>query len=232
MVGSRYFLLSLTELPNSPSGCHTHIRFNYEDYGLDEATGAIKARVQEHGGTITKEDALTHARRIQSEAEYLAEKSRHFSDMRWIQEIVHPRVAGIFAQTSSLCAKAAEETKLPIRGGADQRKCIMTNGRVSLIASWSQPCANQLSSARLMVSEFNGRLALPDERLAYPWGQPHELRRSNFMMDLSSAYDLCWVQENEQTMRYADEELSDKIVHFFLDLVSREQKGIIPSRDE
>ena len=203
---------------------HTHVRFNYEHYGLDEATGAIKARVQEHGGTIKKEDALTHARRVQSEAEYLAEKSRHFSDMRWIQEIVRPRVAGVLAQTSSLCAKAVEETTLPIRSRADQSKSIMTNGRVSLIASWSQTYSNQLSSARLIVCEFNGRLALPEERLAHPWGQPHELRRSKFMIDLSSTYDICWVQENEQTMRYTDKELADKIVHLFLDLVSRQQK--------
>ena len=31
---------------------HHHVRFNYADYGLDQAIGAIKVRVQERGGSI------------------------------------------------------------------------------------------------------------------------------------------------------------------------------------
>ena len=32
----------------------THIRFNFADYGIDQLVGAIKLRVQEQGGTISR----------------------------------------------------------------------------------------------------------------------------------------------------------------------------------
>lgn len=41
---------------------HTHVIFNYADYGPEQAVGAIKARVQERGGTIEPLSALKRAR--------------------------------------------------------------------------------------------------------------------------------------------------------------------------
>jgi hypothetical protein len=49
---------------------HTHIRFKLKDYGVDEAVGAVKLRVQEQGGTIEQPDALARAKRVQQEAEF------------------------------------------------------------------------------------------------------------------------------------------------------------------
>jgi hypothetical protein len=45
----------------------THIRFGFADYGLNQLVGAIKLRVQEHGGEMKQLDALGKARRVKRE---------------------------------------------------------------------------------------------------------------------------------------------------------------------
>jgi len=53
-------------------GCRkTHIRFSYADFGLEQAVGAIKMRVQECGGVFAPPTAITRAVLIQEEALYL-----------------------------------------------------------------------------------------------------------------------------------------------------------------
>src|SRR5262249_39891040 len=48
---------------------NTHIRFSSQDYPIEELVGAIKVRVQESGGTISRPDAFATAKRIKAEAE-------------------------------------------------------------------------------------------------------------------------------------------------------------------
>lgn len=52
----------------------THVRFNYTHFGLEEAVGAIKARVLEMGGVITPLTALKRATLAKQETEDLKER--------------------------------------------------------------------------------------------------------------------------------------------------------------
>jgi hypothetical protein len=54
----------------------THVRFSYADYGLDQAVGAIKARVQEAGGIIATPTAAKRAELSRLETEYVIERAR------------------------------------------------------------------------------------------------------------------------------------------------------------
>ena len=54
----------------------THVRFNYADFGLEQAIGAIKARVQECGGSIEPMTALKRAVIYEEDAKYGNAKSR------------------------------------------------------------------------------------------------------------------------------------------------------------
>ena len=49
----------------------TLVRFNLSDYGVAQAVGAIKARVQDAGGKIEPPNAMVDARRVQQEAQFL-----------------------------------------------------------------------------------------------------------------------------------------------------------------
>jgi hypothetical protein len=48
-----------------------YVRFNLEDYGIEQLVGAIKSKVQANGGTIERPDAMAEAKRVQAEAAYL-----------------------------------------------------------------------------------------------------------------------------------------------------------------
>ena len=53
---------------------HTHVRFNYADFGIEQAVGAIKARARENGGTIAPLSAMRRAQLYQQEKQYLQDR--------------------------------------------------------------------------------------------------------------------------------------------------------------
>src|SRR5215469_4940287 len=58
----RLFFMVLNQKDKIPVWLPTnHVRFNYADYGLEQAVGAIKARVQENGGQNRPLTALKRA---------------------------------------------------------------------------------------------------------------------------------------------------------------------------
>ncbi len=54
---------------------NNHVRFNYADYGLEQATGAIKSRVQERGGEYQPLTPLRKAELLRAEQEYQWDRS-------------------------------------------------------------------------------------------------------------------------------------------------------------
>jgi hypothetical protein len=47
--------------------------------------GAIKLRVQEHGGEVRKLDALAEAQRVANESQYLADRNAMLHDGQWVR---------------------------------------------------------------------------------------------------------------------------------------------------
>jgi hypothetical protein len=68
----------------------THVRFNYNDFGLEQAIGAIKARVQECGGVIEPMTALRRAGLYEEERRY-SEDRRQIDSYEGLQ-IIRQRV--------------------------------------------------------------------------------------------------------------------------------------------
>lgn len=79
------------------------IRFNYADYGLEQAVGAIKTRVQESGGVIAPLTALKRAELSQLETQYLKEKQQLRSP--FCRDIVAPVALELFASIKEICAE-------------------------------------------------------------------------------------------------------------------------------
>jgi hypothetical protein len=224
----RLFFIVLDDGKNLPTWLpKTHVRFKLSDYGIDQAVGANKMRVQEQGGTLTRDDAASNARVLQQKLDYQEDK-RRFADMRWITEWVVPTVASILADVVARAKNIAEEHQWEIYTSADQRKCVISNGPVSVLASWTQEFANQLSTAALVVADFNGRVMGPGER-GFPLVHPVELQRRRFLPELSQSRELCWIEETSPRRHYSHEDLADRIVRIFLELLDRQQKGEFPS---
>jgi hypothetical protein len=82
----------------------TYVRFNYADFGLEEAVGAIKRRVQERGGTLSP---LSPARRVElykEEQQYLRDKNALRSSNA--REVVGMAVSDLIKKIEVLCAES------------------------------------------------------------------------------------------------------------------------------
>ena len=71
----RLFFLVLDRMSAIPVWLpQNHVRFNFEEFGLEQAVGAIKARVQESGGIIEPMTALKRAAIYEEEARYAEDR--------------------------------------------------------------------------------------------------------------------------------------------------------------
>lgn len=212
---------------------NTHVRYNFEDYGIEQAVGAIKARVQEVGGAIERPTAKADAVRVHQEAQFLADRERLFRDQRWITENVVPAAREVFETMNRISEEVRSEAGMNFRSGANAGQCVLTNNRVSLHAGWRQPYINVVSDdAYIIVTEFNAQIALPGERPLMYWREPVELARYRFKPALSLSREPCWAAEDNPVELLSPQDLADKCVRLFLDLLGRWNRGEIRPPDD
>ena len=204
---------------------NTHVRFNFDDYGIDQAVGAIKARVQSVGGVIERPSAKGDALRVRREEQLLADRDRLFRDRSWITETVLPTVATLFATIDRIGKEVQKETEISFRSGANKRQCVLTNDRVSLHVAWRQEFVNTISNADITATAFKCQLPLPGEHMISLEPLPPKLKQYRFRPELSITRDLCWVDEARPTELLSTDDLADKCVRIFLGLVGRANRG-------
>jgi hypothetical protein len=209
---------------------NTHIRYNYEDYGLDQLVGAIKREVQKHGGVIAPLNAMDHAKRVKHEADYISDRDRLMRDRNWIEQAIHQSLRDIFKNVAELVALANKEHGFQIEiGSQDYQTCILRSGHVSLGIGWRQPIFNSVMSDQqgecyLRACEVSGTLPIPG-RNEMSWQKPQVIKEHRFKPDVSSSRELEWVLGRE---RIAPNKLADRIVTIMLDLIGRMNAGKVP----
>jgi hypothetical protein len=206
---------------------NTHVRFNFDDYGIDQAVGAIKARVQSVGGVIERPSAKADALRVRREQQFLADRDGLFRDRRWITETVLPTVKTLLATIDRKAKEIQKETEISVRSGANERHCVLTNDRVSLYLAWRQEFVNTISNADITAAAFKCQLPLPGERMISTDPLPPKLEQYRFKPELSITRDLRWVNEARPAELLSTDDLADKCVRIFLDLVSKANRGDI-----
>ena len=204
----------------------THIRFNFADYGIDQLVGAIKARVQEQGGTIKPLDALARARAVRIEADYLTDRDRLMRDRGWIEEL-HNSIRATLAEVGALAKKLREEQGLDLTFGTRDRMGVLRTGFVSVGIGWKRPIFNYVGDydrdeCHLRVAEFSGLLALPGENRLYV-EQPKMQKEWKFKVDVAHDRGLVWRLGKKEQIPAS--QLADRIVQIFLDLVSKANRG-------
>ena len=147
-----------------------HIRFNLEDYGVEQAVGAIKARVQELGGRLQKLDAIGRAKILQKDSEFRDQKRQLFTSPQGVNA-VQSEVISMYKEIERLRFEITSTTDIIFQMGHTVRECILTNGRVSLHLSWAPRYANNMENSPLRIYEVNGRMLLPQEKGAKCSGQ-------------------------------------------------------------
>jgi hypothetical protein len=211
----------------------THVRFNYEDYGLEQAVGAIKARVQENGGRPAPFTPIKRAEMLEAEQQYIRDKSR-MNSAEGLDKILDS-VRDMFDEIQSQCTNINQQQSLRIRCSATFAKgqvvqpCAMTDDHVGLTVSWFQRFSNTLDGSALVVTEFNGRLILPNETGQMYFMKPEVLGERKYAPDLSLAREYGWKEEGISDF-ISSHMLAERCVIRFLDLVSRRNRGELPTR--
>jgi hypothetical protein len=125
----------------------THVRFSYDDYGLTQLIGAIKLRVQEHGGVIKRVDALGKAEAVKREADYFADRDRLMRDATWIGELrrsISEATVELIRLASEI--KASQGLEI-VAGPGSYGMTIIRSGYVSMGVGWQQPIANYVGDS-------------------------------------------------------------------------------------
>jgi hypothetical protein len=197
---------------------HTHVWFNYAEYGLEQAVGAIKARVQEMGGKSVRLTPAKRAETLKAEEQYLRDK-RGMNSEEGLNKIV-AAVRRLFDEIERQCKDLNLRCESVFSERSTAQTCVITNDAVTVTVVWNQPYANILDGTGLVVREFKGRLILPSERNRYYLDQPRKDREVVYAPDLSLARDYGWKQE-EKAEFLSSEALAEKCVISLLDLSSR-----------
>jgi hypothetical protein len=208
-----------TWLPN------THVRFNYADFGLEQAVGAIKARVQEQGGTVAPLTALKRAELSQKEPQYLKEREKLRSPAG--REIVGQNTLELFKAIKALCIKINEDGNLSIQVESDTRQCHLRNNCISLLVRLTELMSlgeSPDSIFQLAILEFDKRLSFRTEQFVYP-DKPERLSESTFLPDLNRARSFGWVEDEQPARFLSADALANTIVGRFVELAARADRG-------
>jgi hypothetical protein len=221
----RLFFIMLDKESSPPVWLpQTHVRLNFADFGLEQAVGAIKARVQEQGGVVSPVTALKRAALYEQDALYIEDKKQinSYDGMQTMRQ----KVLELFTEIERLCATIYETRNISIRVGSDAGQCVLTNNRISLIVGWRQVYTNTTAGCALKVLEYNGRMALPGERIMF-FSDRTALHETHFLPDLSRAREYGWIEQGKPSEFLSSVALADKCVSQFFNLALRDERGEI-----
>jgi hypothetical protein len=208
----------------------THIRFNYGEFTLEQAVGAIKMRVQDRGGHFTPMTATKRAEILKAEDRYRWDKSGMNSSQGL--DKISLQVKEMFIEIERLCAEvnAASHLQLEVETqyvyGNSHQACILRNDLVGMIVIWRQPYGNLLEGSGLFVQEYNGRLLFNSEvgRLMQ-MKRPDQLAELKYEPELSRSREYGWKRKGSSTEFITSAALAEKCVIQFVDLIERYNSG-------
>jgi hypothetical protein len=221
-----FIMLDKTNPPPRWLPAH-RVRFNYADFGLEGAIGAIRARVLEAGGVITALTALKLAELSKLETQYLRERDHLRSPFG--HDDVERAAGELFTKVTEVCTEInangsasiqfALDTERAFGRDRDPHGCHLRD-RVSLIAT-----LDLHSEADLIVREFDKKQPMIGENLAYLNGRPNLVGDSRFLPDINRAREVGWCEYGEPSKFLASAELADVIVRLFIDINARAERG-------
>ena len=181
----------------------THIRFNYGDFTLEQAVGAIKARVRERGGVFQPMTPLRQAELYRAEEDYRADKALLQSPQEF--PAIQVEVKKLFTAVEEHCRAIREQGHLDIRcewtcdARGNASGCIVTTDEIGMTLNW-QPYTGSLSRNVLVVEEYPRRLILASEMKDGRWyfEPPKPIATRRYLPDLSRAREHGWSEKGRQ----------------------------------
>jgi hypothetical protein len=211
----------------------THVYFSSANYSLDEAVGAIKARVQDRGGEYRP---LTPARKAElNRAEEDYRRARAFMSSQDGMAKIFSKVEELFEEIRTQCDKvnaggnANIEYRIKLQQGEKQQIFTLSGPRVGLLVIWFQPYSNLLDDSLLGVREFNEKMIIPVGHVH--WQQPELVNETKYAPDISRALEYGWKPQRGLNKFLSSKELASQCVIQFLDLVDRDRDGKVTRKN-
>jgi hypothetical protein len=204
-----------------------YIYFSATHYPLEEAVGAIKARVQERGGEYRPLTPIKKAELNQAEEDYRRAKSALSSELG--TTLVFAKVKELFTEISRHIQEVNDAGDHPIqrqftlKEGEREQSCLLGRHRVGMGVYWYQPWGNSLDKAILAVREFNENIILPAGRIRFT--QPGIVGETRYDLDLSRTLEIGWQPQRGDKSFISSNTLASQLVIQFLDLIDRDAAG-------
>lgn len=204
----------------------THIRLNFQTYGLEQTVGAIKARVQEQGGQYLPLTPLKRAQMLKAEQDFRRAKERMHTQ-EGIEAILNS-VYQLFTEIKRQCDELNSQVLIQIRCGIEFQErsqlqsCGITDGQVSLSVNWNQLYTNSLDHSGLVVREFEGGFTPPGAYVVV--NPPREVRKTTYSPDLSLAREYGWKKDGGNEF-LSSTALAELCVIQLMDLADRHAAG-------
>jgi hypothetical protein len=204
----------------------THVRFNYGDFSIDEAVGAIKARVNELSSSYQPPSPARHAEILRTQVDLQFAKSR----LRTPEGIkmIFSKVRELFDLIETHCEEINLQRNMEIihgrhlKEGETIQTCNISDGRVGLSAFWRQR-SNALDDALLTIREVSGSLFSAG---GVHVESPQALVEEHYLPDVSPAFEYGW-RPVDGTEFISCPALAAKCVSQFINLVARYNNGEI-----
>ena len=211
------FVMLETATPAPPWVPENRIRLNFEQYGLEQAVGAIRLRVQELGGSVAKETVAERARRAEETQRFLAETASLRSETRGVEQ-VRSEARELFRLIDAHLKEAASAAP------GLNLECAEANGaygarspKASVYLQLHIEYSNSLNDCWLSVREMKGGIILPGERRRY-LEKPAILAETRYEPDRGVSVGWGW---RSGAQLWSSSDLADQIVRRLLDRVAR-----------
>lgn len=204
------------------------IRFSLEDFGIEQAVGAIKARALEQGSELHRPTPAILAERAQRRAQFAAKRAQLLRSDTGVQQAAAEaeRLMGLIGERSHEARDAAPN--LGIAFGADQTTAVMRVPSVSVSCGYRNRIINVLDEARLLVTEFRGQVILPGEG-GYYRIEPKALKVTEFRPEITEEHGWCWADDKGKVR--SSDEIALFFVERFFELVDRQSARKLPPLD-
>ena len=212
----------------------THIRFNYADFTLEQAVGAINAKVQKRGGHFEPMTPLKKLAQLQVEEAYQLDRRRISSSegLQRIYQNVELLFAEISAQLEDMNANGHlnVQHQTHVRPGDTIQSFILGIQRVGMTIVWFQRSAYSLNEdSALIVRELPVNAIIPPGHMRVK--EPEPLKEDLYDPDISRTGDYVWKMRKGQKELISSRDLATRLVLQFLNLLERDRAGKITRKD-
>ncbi len=207
-----------------------NIRLDYSQYGLEQLIGAIKTRAEKLGSTLHAEDALTRAKRAETESAARIQRQQ-LLEQNGVAAALQERDRLI----QSLHERVAEFTKqvprLGTQYGCDGSYICTLRTTAASINFYLIP-GPPATKARIVLREWNVSFSVPPARQGIFLKNPEPLNERELYFDYQgSRGGWCWRNEDGGTF-LTTPELADHILKLMIDLHDRVEKKRMSARDD